>query len=718
MKKKKLKRTPKLNIICDSSFENKKHSEEEIKFRRKKHKLIVEEVYNPNYQFDLEQLARQLNKKDENWEQYSEATKYKNDDNEEQPKEENIQRSDSKYVDTDWKPKTVAYGKPFNILKAKQNYDDKDLTEIIVESCFNPVKLTVKTFNMYRKVYALILYFERIRSADPNRVTVLPIAQTQKSIIRLFGSQQNVSNVLKFAKKIGLIQVYNENYVYVSESTWYKEWWREHTYAKEYFWFKNVEDNIRQFCRYNNILPWTKEDNKKPAVFELPEWMKAKLIISSNITGVKKPEDMSEKEFIESVKEVLIKKYPIYTEIRETVDNINNTDFYKQHPELQLIAEFNIHLQKKHLKKIGFRITNLACNIPKEKKTRPSIMYENREAMLYALGLLGINHDVKSSIPRVMYLLSHGEWLSEDVDIYGLIYEQMCKNNETFKNQYPAFTETLRNLFKKLFMSINFSKTKTQAANSIYRDYAKCRDEQEEEYLKELIRSNYGEFYAIKINNKYQIYKLVEEYYNALQQVIGFTSSSEIFMHESAIYLNVLKRLTNHNVHTYQCYDAIYTNCHISEQAFKNLIKDEALKYYDKYKNNITFTQLITLQRKSVIDMIYNNELNEYSYTNSYGITHTFTTESFMESLLDLSMNNTNLIVNITNYTIVDNSILNNVININLTKRNQVSRVKCNSSTSVIHDMIGYMIKKIKDKRKKIEIMSMLRIMDIEKEEN
>ena len=715
-------KTPKVKIISDSQYKLPEITEEEFKFRRKKHILSANKYFDPYYKLNLSSLYNELNRKDET-KSYSTNTEtipeinidIKNVD-------EKVRRSFSMYENTDyWKPKTIEYGRNFPVLEKGQDYPDvqseSTLSEIKAESEFKPIPIKgEKERQHYRKVLALIIYLERIRSSDPGEVTVLPIAQTQKSIVRLFGSQQNVSGVIRFAKEIGLLKVQNENYVFVSETTRYKEWWSENTFSKEYFYFKNVEDKIRQFCRYHNILPWTKKDNKKAAVFDLPEWIKPKLVISSNITGVKKPEDMSQNEFIESVKAVLIEKYPIYNEIKEKVDAINSTRFYQKHPEIQLIAEFNLTIKKNHLKKIGFRITNKACNIPKNersisiaKRNSSYYCYSNREQMLKSLGLDGSNYDVKSSIPRVMYLLSHGEWLSEDIDIYKLIYDKMCENDKNFKNSYPVFTETLRSLYKQLFMTVNFTKDEMTASNSIYRKYLKPKNEDDKRKLEYVKEEENEIFQKALINNKHSILNFVHAYNEAIQQVIGFTSSSEIFLHESAIYLNVLKRLTDYNVPAFQCYDAIYTsNSNISENTFKRIIREESEKYYSQYKESITFSQLMLLEKKQKVTIDYDSRNKSFTYTNPNKVTFMFSNEDFIQSLVDLMLVHNNI-----NYYFKVNSICNNSsIYVNIESTKSEVRVKLNSSTKVLPDKVYEMIENMKDKRKKCMIMGIIEIIE------
>ena len=610
-----------------------------------------ESSYEPSLLFINEQLKRK------EWED-----DWKQDEDGEKPK-----RSVSVFEGTcEFHPLVVKYGQTENMLD-----EYGQIHNIKLESKFKPKYfltakglLDYRKIDMLRKLYALCKFYSRVRGASPDDVTVLPMAQTQFALVRLFGSQVNVSNVIDCAKKTGLIVTQNERYYFVSETTIYKEFWKENSKSKTYFYFKNVEDELLDFCKEHRVSPWTEKDNPVPAVFELPDYIKSRITISPHIKGVVKPDIISVSEFESSVRKILEEKYPEYNEIQNLIKEVNSCPFYRTHPELQMKGEFSIRIKGNRLRKVGFRVTNRACSVSKEEKDNQ--IYKSREIMLNALKLNGTHHDVRSSIPKVMYLLSHGKWLPQSADIYEMIFESMKKSGSTSLKNYSTFTAPLRELFKTAFMTVNFSKSEKEASRSLSRRILTPRNKSEVESRNYFKDEYTDEYKTITEGTKNFIHTFVTEYRNAVSSVIGFTSSSDIFLYESLIYLKTLKTLLKCS-NAFECYDAFYLNKNIDSEVIETMIEENALSTYRNLKETVTFDRYVRTFSKSQTTVYVHDGIccsDGFKFTEkSFYSSITSLSESLAKVQLKVYLKNNWMEINVRNNIITVKNINNTSIN-------------------------------------------------------
>ena len=74
-------------------------------------------------------------------------------------------------------------------------------------------------------------------------------------------------------------------------------------------------------------------------------------------------------------------------------------------------------------------------------------------------------------------------------------------------------------------------------------------------------------------------------YKKAIENVIGSTErDSEIFLHESCIYMDVYEQLLNDGYEVLQVYDGFYMNK--ENKDIQKIIESKAMNYYNKYINN------------------------------------------------------------------------------------------------------------------------------------
>ena len=169
------------------------------------------------------------------------------------------------------------------------------------------------------------------------------------------------------------------------------------------------------------------------------------------------------------------------------------------------------------MKKIGIRCTNSLCSAKKEKDGNENFygIYKEDVIKQYELTL---EKDVKSSVQRLTLTLNSGFWIDESLDMYELIYNGYISNSNE-DDMIDNFSE-VREHIKSLHMRAYFDtegRIGTNARNAM--DYVAEQDkatiDRELRILKKAVESAEG----------------------------GHLYDSEIFFHESCIYMDVLYEL-------------------------------------------------------------------------------------------------------------------------------------------------------------------------------
>lgn len=205
---------------------------------------------------------------------------------------------------------------------------------------------------------------------------------------------------------------------------------------------------------------------------------------------------------------------------------------------IRLISKFEPSITRSKtgiITKIGIRSYNEVCGMPKK-----NALYTREDFFKELYGTKDVNEfDVKSSIYRVTYFLNTGEWLSNDVDFYQL----MCPY--TFDND--AERENYKSLCMRLYFGKSADDVYTKLINNVIEDSEKNR------YFTEVLFDN-------------------------MRQVIGQTYGSEIFLHESCIYMLLMNKLLNKGFLVTQVYDGFYCNDEI-EQICLEILPECANEY-------------------------------------------------------------------------------------------------------------------------------------------
>lgn len=366
-------------------------------------------------------------------------------------------------------------------------------------------------------------------------------------LLDYFDNTMDISRRIKDLIEIGCMSVKSDSYEIGRKS-------------KSYFFFRNNIQKFYDYCTEMNIPEIVEKTQKEmfdEYVFSDSEnpisYESVKVGKGLNIPVIQKPGLSQKRKQMETEMLCLSHLYRRYPEINETqriypylekMYYISNGD--KKHP-LCPTSRFTFHYNDKgdRITKIGYRETNMYASVPKETTLNKRV----RKDVLKDYGLT-YEYDVKSSIPRIAYLLNKGEWLDETIDIYQLIF-----------NRYKEITDTAyvwdkwtRNLMKEIVLTNGFD-----TLSCCGRDFCNRLNVPGKT---ELIQS---------ISDQAQIM------HSAIVDVIG-EIDSEMFVTESAIYNRVLYRLLDRGYFVWQVYDGFY----IDEKPdfdMSELIRDTAEEY-------------------------------------------------------------------------------------------------------------------------------------------
>lgn len=374
--------------------------------------------------------------------------------------------------------------------------------------------------------------------------TIMPIATTNKKFISICGSQQNASNLIKYMVKIGLLGEEDITYQYNATREGYNK-------AKTYRYYYDNEFKVKHYCKENNINKYVVLNNKQLRSHTVVQKLKIenfdndKVRFSSQL-HLLKPDNYSIAQFESYIEAVLYRNYPYLAYYQELADIINET-YYADHPELSIsfTPSYTWNKGNKAITKIGIRATNELVSAKREKDGNENFYGSYKEDVLNKYGL-NLEKDVTSSIPRITLSLNGGRWISEDVDIYELIYNEYVINHTVVQK-----FEEIRPAIKKLHMRGYFDRPSTLGVHT-RRVMANVRD-------KEAVDAEM---------------KIYQEAIIAAEG--GVLYGSEIFYHESCIYMDVLKTLLESGYKVWQCYDAFY--------AHKEEVTQE---YFEKYVTQV-----------------------------------------------------------------------------------------------------------------------------------
>lgn len=423
------------------------------------------------------------------------------------------------------------------------------------------------------KVLAFVKYERNIRAAEG--CTVMPIPTTNKHMLAITGSPANASNLIKFMCKIGLISPESEKYRFGSR-------YEKNNYAKTYRYYYDNEQELLAYCEQEGIGEFSTKNCTRRKDAAIPDNLQisVKDVAISSHLKLMKPEGLSHTEFEDYVSELIYQRYPHLEAYQELVDEINETH-YSDYPEFSI--SFRLHFtwdkKKNYIRKIGLRATNSCVSASNSEEHDENFHRLIKQELLNKYGL-NLSKDVKSSVPRITLSLNQRYWENETTDIYEIILHECVHSGECFSTEtvVQKFTE-LREVIKKLHMRRYFDTEKE-------------------------IRNHTRNAMGHHVENKAEVDAIMKAYQKAVIKAEGGKLyGTEIFLHESCIYLDVLKELLDNGFFCWECYDAFYARKEgVTQEEFEKyveaLVEEKANAYIKRYE------EIMTPQRFSEISVV------------------------------------------------------------------------------------------------------------------
>jgi len=386
-------------------------------------------------------------------------------------------------------------------------------------------------------------------------ITELNISVTSENLVDIFESSRNVSNVIKMTKKIGLIICTDVSYTFGQKD-------QTKNRSRKYIWNKAVQDVVLRMIEHEKIN--VRKPNSSPT---LTSYDHVTELASALLASKSAPKFSSKLRLACSTRSVTSSR------IGNALDSIIIRALELRYPQLlyyqrrceemaerfgldmtqRLTFEPSIHRSpsKKYVTKIGIRAYSPVCALEKD---------ERDEYLRHTFEEPFVEYDVKSSIYRVTKLLNYGIWEDDGVDLYTQMYPRQEK-----------LTPEERAAFKQLAMRLYF-------------DYPN------KVYLHTLpVWEGYNEA-DVKADLK--------EIRQSMLNVTGPFYDSEIFFHESCIYIDVAYALRLRCASVVQVYDCFYVMAPtlsgagqeslrdpgvVTREEIADVVKTCALTYYNTW---------------------------------------------------------------------------------------------------------------------------------------
>ena len=465
-------------------------------------------------------------------------------------------------------------------------------------------------------------------------VSAVPVASTSKFMISLCGSRRNASNLINLMCKIKLltkitqnIQVeklaLDENNKLIKSETYNKE--VEYSFTRglcrEYYYSKNIQNILKKIIeKYNIVIKQNiKENIKQETISTLST--RTKVETFENTDKIRFSSKLSipctEKDMEEIVKASLYNNYPQLEVYQKMADEMNKA--LNEANQISFQPTITYDKSKKYIKKIGIRATNTLVSAKKDKTENKDFHGKYKEDVLKEqLGDKYYEFDVKSSVPRVTKLLNTGIWEDNKEDIYEQIYNNMRNfistrtKVETFENMFylpEEFSKETRTLFKSMFMKGYFDKSVSTITNHVISSVlGPCTGLSDDDY----------EEYKDKCTKYTKA--VMTAYVGAIKETLGDTYDSEIFLHESCIYLEVAKIIRERGIKLVQIYDGFYTDKKVED--IEDIVKEVAERYYREYivREEISHETISTLFRGTKVETFEVDDIEPLILLKNYTI--------------------------------------------------------------------------------------------------
>lgn len=382
-------------------------------------------------------------------------------------------------------------------------------------------------------------------------VTVMPIATTNKRLISIWGSPKSVSRAIQFMISIGLLAEYDESYQF-------NAYYERDNKCKQYAYSYETEQSIKEYCKDNNINKYQILNTTIVDTFAIKDisFEQSEVRFSSKL-HLLKPDNWSCAEFENYLTGCLYVNYPQLKHYQELADKINETYYADDYDrQIRFKPNFTWNKGNKAVTKIGIRATNALVSAKKEQDNdrlcKDDVL--NRYGLKYEF-------DVKSSVPRLTFALNKGVWLDNDIDLYEIMYEKFMK---LCPSEQLEWNDETRKIFKSFHMNGYFDTEAKLSAHLKRQVSMKVKYNKEEWQDLDYVMKSYRE--------------------SIIQTVGELKYDSEVFFHESCIYLDVTNELLSRGYDVWQQYDCWYTDKEVVD--VEQIVTSKVNMYVSSSSNN------------------------------------------------------------------------------------------------------------------------------------
>jgi len=400
------------------------------------------------------------------------------------------------------------------------------------------------------KVLAFIDLNKQRRFSDG--ITVMPIATTNKKLLSIWGSPINVSRAIQFMISIGLLADYDSSYQF-------NAYYQKDNKCKQYAYNYETEQSIKQYCKDNNINKYRIINTTIVNIFAVEDIpFEQKEVRFSSKLHLLKPDNYSMTDFENYLMGCLYINYPQlkhYQELADLINEVYYSDDYDR--QIQFRPNFTWNKGNKAVTKIGIRATNSLVSAKKEREEDDDVtntLYKDDVLNKYGLKY---EFDVKSSVPRLTYALNSGIWIDNNIDLYEMMYKKFIK---LCPSETMEWNDETRNIFKSFHMNGYFD-TEAKLSAHLKRQVS--------------LKTKYNK------DEWSDLDYVMKSYRDSIINTVGeLKYDSEIFFHESCIYMDVLYELLSRGVNVWQQYDCWYTNIEVTD--IEQIVKQKVNQYINK----------------------------------------------------------------------------------------------------------------------------------------
>ena len=391
--------------------------------------------------------------------------------------------------------------------------------------------------------------------------TAMPIPTTSRKNLMIWGYPKAISRGIEFMEEIGLITVHIDQWRFGVP-------FQGANYGKTYAYFEENEQKVIQYCEEHGIYKYVvknleeikgtekqilKVESAIEYIDEVKTFDRSSVRFAKGL-NLEKPEGVSKEEFKLYLYCCLYLNYPELALHQGKADEINE-NFYKDYPELTLRFKPHLTWQDNKVVKIGIRISNEICSQKREE----------RKELLDQYGF-HLEHDVRSSVPRLTLSINKGRWVDEDIDIYKLINDEFEPDTEFT----PARRDAIKHYMLRTYFDIGSDK--------------------------ELGRNVLSDIYKAKVEmsgvDKAEVDDLMGRLREAAFRALGNkTYGSDIFYIESCVYLMTLYDLLTSGHMVWLVYDAFYSNGEEDQETFTEMVKSSVRLNFGYFMEKSDFRQ-------------------------------------------------------------------------------------------------------------------------------